>query len=80
MHEQSIVEALLAKVLEEARKEEAKKVLRVYLVIGELSGVLTDAVDFYFSFLSRDTIAADASLVSRPLRCVAVTAMVFPRT
>ena len=62
MHEQSIVEALLAKVLEEAQKEEAKKVLRVYLVIGELSGVLTDAVDFYFSFLSRDTIAADASL------------------
>jgi len=62
MHEQSIVEALLALALENAEKAKADKILRIYLVVGELSGVLEEAVDFYFSFLSRDTIAAEASL------------------
>lgn len=62
MHEQSIVEALLSTVLEKANEQGAKKVIRVYLVVGELSGVLQDALDFYFGFLSKDTIAAGASL------------------
>ena len=62
MHEQSIVEALLALVLENAEKAKAKKILRIYLVVGELSGVVDKAVEFYFSFLSRDTIASEASL------------------
>jgi hydrogenase nickel incorporation protein HypA/HybF len=62
MHEQSIVESLLALALEKAAEAKASKILRIYIVVGELSGVLEEAVDFYFSFLSRDTIAAQASL------------------
>ena len=62
MHELSIVEALVATVLEKAEAEKATKVLRVYLVVGELSGVLTESVEFYFGFLTKDTIAAQASL------------------
>ena len=62
MHEQSIVESLLALALENAEKAKASKILRIYLVVGELSGVVDTAVEFYFSFLSRDTIAAQASL------------------
>lgn len=62
MHEQSIVEALLSTVLEKANEAKATKVRRVYLVVGELSGVLQDAVDFYFGFLSKGTIAEGASL------------------
>lgn len=62
MHEMSIVEAMVSTVLERAQKAEASKVLRVYLVVGELSGVLDDAVEFYFGFLTKDTIAAGASL------------------
>ncbi len=62
MHEQSIVEALLAKSLEQAEEANASKILRIYLVVGEFSGVITDNVEFYFSFLSQDTIAAEASL------------------
>ena len=62
MHEQSIVESLLALVLENAEKEKAKKILRIYLVVGELSGVVEDAVTFYFNFISRDTIAEGASI------------------
>ena len=62
MHEQSIVETLLALVLENAEKAKANKILRIYLVVGELSGVVDTAVEFYFSFLSRDTIAAQANI------------------
>jgi hydrogenase nickel incorporation protein HypA/HybF len=62
MHEQSVVESLLAMVLENAEKAKASKILRIYLVIGELSGVIEEAVDFYFSFLSRGTIAENASI------------------
>lgn len=62
MHEQSIVEALLSKALEKAEESNASKILRIYLVIGQLSGVLTDSIEFYFGFLSQETIAAQASL------------------
>jgi hydrogenase nickel incorporation protein HypA/HybF len=73
MHEQSIVESILALALENAEKEKASKILRIYLVVGELSGVVEDSVEFYFSFLSKGTIAAEASLffmhVPAQLRC-----------
>jgi hydrogenase nickel incorporation protein HypA/HybF len=62
MHEQSIVESFLALVLENAEKAKASKVLRIYLVIGDLSGLIEEAVDFYFSFLRKDTIAENASI------------------
>lgn len=62
MHEQSIVESLLALAIENAEKAKASKILRIYLVVGELSGVVEECVDFYFSLLSKDTIAAQASL------------------
>lgn len=73
MHEQSIVESMLALALEHAHKAEAAKIVRIHLVVGELSGVEEEAVNFYFSFLSKNTIAAQASLcfkhVSAELRC-----------
>ncbi len=73
MHEQSIVESLLALALEKAEKAKAVKILRIYLVVGEFSGVVEDAVNFYFDVLSRDTIAAQAALffmhISGELRC-----------
>jgi hydrogenase nickel incorporation protein HypA/HybF len=62
MHEMSIVESIVATVLEKAEEAKATKVLRVYLVIGELSGVINDSVEFYFGFLAKDTIAKDAKL------------------
>jgi hydrogenase nickel incorporation protein HypA/HybF len=62
MHEQSIIESLLALAIEKAEEARASKILRIYVVIGELSGVVEESMNFYFSFLSRDTIAAEASL------------------
>lgn len=73
MHEQSIVESILAVALENAEKARATRIVRIHVVVGELSGVLEDAANFYFSFLSRDTIAAGAELrfkhVAAQFRC-----------
>ena len=62
MHEMSIVEAIVNLALEKAAEAGAKKILRIYLVIGELSGVLQYAVEFYWGFLTKDTIAAETEL------------------
>jgi hydrogenase nickel incorporation protein HypA/HybF len=64
---------MVSMVLEKAQAANATKVVRVYLVIGELSGVLNDAVELYFAILTKDTIAAGAELFfTRPptlVRC-----------
>ena len=73
MHELSITQNILSIALEKADAAKAKQISKINLVIGELSGVVDDCVEFYFGFLSKDTIAAQASLSFRhpptSLRC-----------
>ena len=63
MHELSIVESLLAVALENGEKAQATKILKIHVVVGDLSAVVDDSVNFYFRFLSENTIAAGASIV-----------------
>ncbi len=65
MHELSITKSMLDLVLEEAKKVKAARVGRINLVIGELSGIVDQCVEFYFGFLSQDTIASGAALSFR---------------
>ena len=65
MHELSIVESLLALVLQHAEQAEADKVVSVNLVVGELSGVVDEAVEFYWDFLTTETIAKDSRIIFR---------------
>ncbi len=73
MHEQSIVQSLLSVALDNAAKAEARKILSIHLVVGDYTGVEEDAVNFFFGFLSKDTIAAGARIqythVPGQLRC-----------
>jgi hydrogenase nickel incorporation protein HypA/HybF len=73
MHEQSIVESLLTLALNNAAKANARKIVRINLVVGDYTGVVEESVDFYFRFLSKDTIAAGAKIfytrVPAQLRC-----------
>jgi len=62
MHEASITESLLSLALEKANEARASKVTRINLVIGELSGVVGDCVQFYFDAISKNTIASGAAL------------------
>jgi hydrogenase nickel incorporation protein HypA/HybF len=63
MHEQSIVDSLLALALENAQKGKASKIRKINVVIGELSGAVDESMEFYFNFLRQGTIAEEAVLV-----------------
>ena len=62
MHEASITESMLSLALEKAGEAQAKKIVRINLVVGELSGVVGDCVQFYFDHISKNTIAEGAAL------------------
>jgi hydrogenase nickel incorporation protein HypA/HybF len=62
MHELSYTQGVLDIALENARKAEAKRITRINLVIGGMSGIVDDSVRFCFELLSRDSIASDAEL------------------
>ena len=82
MHELSITQSILSIALEKANEVQASKVSKINLIIGELSGVVDECVEFYFGFLSKDTIAAQASLsFHQPpiqLRCRSCAAVFLP--
>ena len=70
MHELSITQGMLAVVLEHAEKAGARRVVGIDLRIGEASGIVDESLQFYFDYLSRDTLAAGArlNLTRVPLR------------
>ena len=73
MHEYTITESMLSLALEKAKEAKASRIRRINLVLGELSGVVSDCVQFYFEVIGKDTIASGAELAFeiRPtrLRC-----------
>jgi hydrogenase nickel incorporation protein HypA/HybF len=62
MHELAITQSMLEVVLDQAKKAEAKRIERINLNIGELSGFVEESVQFYFDFLAKSTIAEGAIL------------------
>jgi len=73
MHELSITQSIVSIALEHAKMAQANKITKINLTIGELSGFVDECIQFCFDLLSKDTIAAEASLsFHRPptrLRC-----------
>jgi hydrogenase nickel incorporation protein HypA/HybF len=63
VHEFSIVRALLDKVEEEARSRNAVSVRKLYVSIGELSGVETELLASAFETFREKTVCAGADLV-----------------
>ena len=62
MHELAITQSMFELVLEQADKAGAKKVGKINLVIGEMTGIVGDSVQFYFDFLSQGSPAEGAAL------------------
>lgn len=62
MHELSATRGLLQVALDAAAGAGDRRVLGIEVVIGELTSMVDDSVQFYFDLLSRDTPAAGARL------------------
>lgn len=62
MHEFAITKSMLDLVIEQAEKAGSKRVGKINLVIGKMSGVVDECVQFYFEFMSKSTVAEGAQL------------------
>ena len=62
MHELSVTENILNITLRHAMQARARKVTDIYLVIGELSSIIDDSVQFYWDIISKSTLAEGARL------------------
>ena len=62
MHELSVTENILNIALTHAEKSSASRVTDIFLVIGQLSSIVDDSVQFYWDFVSENTICSGAKL------------------
>ncbi len=62
MHEVSMMQNTLDIAIDRARQNEATKIERLTLNIGELSGVIPEALEFAFEVLIAGTMAKNAVL------------------
>jgi hydrogenase nickel incorporation protein HypA/HybF len=75
MHELPIAKSVLEIALRHAEEAGADSIVQLNLVIGELSSVVDDSIQFYWDIISRGTIAEGAALhferVPGQLKCLA---------
>ena len=62
MHELSVTESILSICNRYAEQVEATAVTDVYLVIGELSSIIDDSVQFYWDFITKNSLCENSTL------------------
>ncbi|MCC7130492.1 MAG: hydrogenase maturation nickel metallochaperone HypA [Anaerolineae bacterium UTCFX2] len=83
MHELAVTESILEITLRYAKQAQARRVVTLNLVIGELASIVDDSVQFYWDIISKDTPAEGARLNFRrvpfELLCLECTERFTPR-
>lgn len=62
MHELAITESILSIANQAAKENNGTKVTDIYLVIGQLSSIVDDSVQFYWDHISQGTVSEGAKL------------------
>lgn len=82
MHELGIAESILELTVNEAKKQNAKAIKQINLVIGELSSVVDSSLELYWELICEDTIAVGSVLffkkINAEFSCVKC-GFIFPR-
>lgn len=74
MHELPVTQSILEIALRHAEKANAKRIIGLHIVMGELSTLVDDSIQFYWDIIAENTIAQGASLhfkrVPAELQCM----------
>jgi hydrogenase nickel incorporation protein HypA/HybF len=70
MHELSVSENILDIALRHAERVNAIKIKDLYLVIGDLSSIIDDSVQFYWDIITKNTIAEESTLHFKRIQIV----------
>ncbi len=62
MHELAVTESILSIAEKHARQAQAARVTDIYLVIGQLSSIVDESVQFYWDMIAEKTICEGAQL------------------
>jgi len=62
MHELAVTQSMLNLALEHSERAGARRITHINLVVGEIASIVDDSVQFYFDFISKDTLAEGAQL------------------
>jgi hydrogenase nickel incorporation protein HypA/HybF len=82
VHELPVTESILEISLRRAKEANATRITGLYLVIGQLSSLVDDSIQFYWDIIAKDTIAEGAILHFRRIpaefQCMACATMFRP--
>jgi hydrogenase nickel incorporation protein HypA/HybF len=82
MHELSVTQSILKIALEHAEKANSKRITDLHIVMGDLSSMVDDSVQFYWDIIAKDTLAEGATLHFRrvpvELQCRSCSEMFHP--
>jgi hydrogenase nickel incorporation protein HypA/HybF len=62
MHELTVTQSILEIALRHAQQAGGQRITDLYLVVGQLSSIVDDSVQFYWDFVSENSLAERAKL------------------